>query len=96
MEVENYTVVQYGKESLTYTSGEEFYTTPSRAKQTLEKFGIAIIPKCLNQEECNQMNEGMWQTAEFLTSKLKKPLIRSQPETYSSIFELQPFAGGKE
>ena len=58
MEVENYTIVQYGKESLTYTSGEEFYTTPSGAKQTLEKFGIAIIPKCLNQEECNQMNEG--------------------------------------
>lgn len=96
MDVEDYTVVQYGEESLTYTSGKEFYTTPKRAKQTLEKFGIAIIPGCLNQEECNQMNKGMWQTAEFLTSKLKKPLIRSLPKTYSSIFELTPRAGGKE
>jgi len=94
MDVEDYTVVQYGEESLTYTSGKEFYTTPKRAKQTLEKFGIAIIPGCLNQEECNQMNKGMWQTAEFLTSKLKKPLIRSLPKTYSSIFELTPRAGG--
>jgi len=44
MDIENHTVVKYGKESLTYTSGKEFYTTPRRAKQSLEKCGTATIP----------------------------------------------------
>ena len=44
MDIENHTVVKYGKESLTYTSGKESYTTPRRAKQSLEKCGTATIP----------------------------------------------------
>ena len=39
------------------------------------------------------MNEGMWQTAEFLTSKTETPLNRSDPNTYESVYLLNPIRG---
>ena len=87
------TKIQYGKEILTYT-GEEFYTTPKGAKTMLEKFGIAIIPNVLTPEECKKMNEGMWKTAEHLTSKMEIPLERSEPSTHFSVAKLFPKDGG--
>ena len=75
-------------ETLTY-AGEQFHTSPEEAKETLEKYGIAIIPNRLTQEECKQMNEGMWKTAEYLTSKMDKPLNRSDPSTYDSVAKLE-------
>ena len=54
--------IELNGETLTY-AGEQFHTTPKEAKETLEKYGIAIIPNRLTPEECKQMNEGMWKTA---------------------------------
>ena len=87
------TIISLKNETLTYT-GNHFHTTPSGAKEMLEKYGIAIIPDRLNSEECQQMNEGMWQTAEYLTSKLSKPLKRSDPTTYETVFQLESEMGG--
>ena len=66
-----------GEETLTY-AGEEFHTTACGAKAMLDKFGIAIIPNVLTPEECSQMNDGMWSTAEHLSSKLDLP-VRNGP-----------------
>ena len=44
------TVISIKNETLTYT-GNQFHTTPSGAKEMLEKYGIAIIPDRLNSEE---------------------------------------------
>ena len=87
------TEIKYGEETLTF-AGEEFYTSPKGAKAMLEKYGLAIIPDRLTPEECQQMNEGMWNTAEYLTSKLSKPLKRSDPSTYYSVINLLPKDGG--
>ena len=59
-------------EKLNY-AGKQFYTTPKDVKALLEQKGIAIIPNVLDENECHQMNEGMWKTAEYLTSKLDNP-----------------------
>ena len=48
--------VRYGDQVLTYT-GEEFYTTVDGVKATLDKYGIAIIPGVLSEEECRQMDD---------------------------------------
>ena len=77
---------------LTY-AGEEFYTTSEGIRATLEKYGIAIIPNVLTEEECSKMNEGMWSTAEHVTSKMEVPVKRSDPSTYASLFELKPKDG---
>ena len=81
-----------GEETLTY-AGEEFHTTARGAKEMLDKFGVAIIPNVLTPEECSQMNDGMWSTAEHLTSKLDLPVRRSDPTTYASLLKLKPIDG---
>ena len=83
------TEVKYENQTLTY-AGEEFYTTPQGAKAMLEKYGLAIIPSILTEEECRKMNEGMWSTAEYLTSKMEVPVNRSDPSTYFSLVKLFP------
>ena len=75
-------------EKLNY-AGKQFYTTPKDVKALLEQKGIAIIPNVLNENECHQMNEGMWKTAKYLTSKLENPLIPSDPSTYDSLSFLE-------
>ena len=82
----------YGEETLTY-AGEEFHTTAPGVRAMLDKFGVAVIPNVLTAEECSQMNEGMWSTAEHLTSRLEVPLKRSDPATYGSLLQLKPKAG---
>ena len=79
-------------EKLTY-AGEEFYTNVQGVRATLEKYGIAIIPNVLSEEECIRMNEGMWSTVEHVTSKMEVPVQRSDPSTYASLFKLKPMDG---
>lgn len=88
------TEVVLKSEILTYT-GEQFHTVPKDAKAFLQKQGIAIIPNVLDENECHQMNEGMWQTVEYLTSKLQKPLVRSDSNTYDSLSFLEDEPPGK-
>ena len=62
-----------------------------------EYFGGSDVTneKVLNENECHQMNEGMWQTVEYLTSKLQKPLVRSDSNTYDSLSFLEDEPPGK-
>ena len=37
-----------------------YYTTKENLKQTLETYGVAIIPNVITNNECKQMTDGMW------------------------------------
>ena len=41
------------------------------------------------------LNEGMWQTVEYLTSKLQKPLVRTDSNSYDSLSCLEDEPPGK-
>ena len=41
---------------------ERYITTPENLKETLQEYGVAIIPGVLNPEECSQIASGMWDT----------------------------------
>ena len=87
-------VIKVNEEVLTYSSGKYLAKDEEKAKQKLIKYGVAILPGRLTKEECVRMNEGMWSTAEHLTKQLPTPLKRGEKESYRSLFELQPKAGG--
>ena len=37
------------------------YNTDSKGlKETLEKYGVAVIPSVLDEKECQAMKDGMW------------------------------------
>ena len=87
-------VIKVKNEILTYSSKKYLSKDEEEVKQKLTKYGVAILPDRLTEEECAKMNEGMWSTVEYLTKNLPTPVKRAEKETYRSLFELQPKSGG--
>ena len=56
----------------------------------VQKYGVAIVPNVLNEQEIVEMVDGMWTMLEYLTAKFPVPMHRDKPETYASIKYLRP------
>lgn len=69
---------------------ERYITTPDNLKQTLEEYGVAIIPSVLNEEECSQMASGMWDTLEDWTQHWETQITRDNPQSWKNIKHLFP------
>jgi len=69
---------------------ERYIATPDNVKEVLNYYGVAIIPNILNEEECNDMNNGMWETLEHITQTWTKPIKRDNPESWRGMQQLYP------
>jgi len=69
---------------------EKYISTNDNILEIISKYGVAIIPNILNEEECNNMNEGMWNTLELLTSKFEIPIDRNNKDTWTEMRKLYP------
>lgn len=65
-----------------------------QAIEIFKRKGIVILTGVLDQQECQEMRDGAWDTAEFLTKNLSIPVDRHKPETYTGLRFLQPHHGG--
>jgi len=72
---------------------KKFWTTKEDLKKTLEKFGVAVIPNILDEEETKKMNEGVWHCLEHITADLEFPMNRKDETTWRTYFELSPISG---
>lgn len=68
--------------------GEKYYTTSQGLKETLQKYGVAIIPNVLNSEECDAMKSGAWDYLENVTAKFDKPIKRDNPTSWGELSKL--------
>lgn len=59
-------------------------------KSVLGKYGVAVVPRVLNDSECAAMVNGMWETLEWITQYFEIPIDRANPETWRSFYELFP------
>ena len=69
---------------------ERYIATKDNVLEVLKKYGVAIIPNILNENECNEMNVGIWDTLETLTSNWEKPINRNDTETWKEMKKLYP------
>lgn len=69
---------------------EKYIASIEDVKIVLDTYGVAIIPNVLNEKECNEMNEGMWNTLEYLTSDWEKQINRNNPESWREMSKLYP------
>lgn len=67
-----------------------YETTLEKLPMTLNKYGVAIIPDILNDDECEQMKQGMWNYLEFITSNLPVPINRNNQQSWKSFRALYP------
>ena len=69
---------------------EKYIADVNTVKKVLDTYGVAIIPNVLNEDECANMNNGMWDTLEHLTSKFDKPINRNDETTWRELTKLYP------
>ena len=68
----------------------KYNTTQDNILKTLNKYGVAIIPSLLNETEINNMNNGMWDYLEYITSNFDSPINRNNKATWKSFYSLYP------
>ena len=61
--------------------------------ETLQEYGVAIIPNLLSEKECDDMFNGMWEYFEHITSKFDTPMKRDDESTWREFFKLYPMHG---
>lgn len=54
---------------------------------TLEKYGVAIIPNLLDNNEIKSLNDGIWNYLEYASSNLDVSIKRNKPNTWKTYFE---------
>lgn len=68
----------------------KYITTIDNLSNTLEQYGVAIIPNVLNKSECDNMKEGMWNYLEHITSQMDIPITRTNSNTWKTFKKLYP------
>lgn len=69
---------------------ERYLTNKDSVKETIEKYGVAIIPSILNEEECEHLVNGLWDYFEGLTQNWEIPINRNKKESWREIYKLMP------
>ena len=82
--------ITYTKDVYPYECEKYECSTVEEAKLKLNEYGVAIIKDILNQEECLNMQEGMWSFLETVTSKFPTPINRWDSKTWINMKELYP------
>lgn len=71
--------------------GEKYYCTKETLMETVEKYGVAIIPSVLSEDECLKMQEGMWSTLEHISKNFTEgPIKQENPESWRQFYSLFP------
>ena len=61
---------------------DKYQCTAATLRETLSKYGVAIVPEVLNQQECQQMVSGQWDFFEHITKNWTTPITRDNEEIY--------------
>jgi ectoine hydroxylase-related dioxygenase (phytanoyl-CoA dioxygenase family) len=62
-------------------------------KETIEKYGVAVVPNVLNEEECGNMVDGMWKYFEHISQDWETPVDRNNKDTWRGVYSLFPLHG---
>ena len=69
---------------------DKYICTPETAKETLEKYGVAIVPDILDDGECDKMLDGFWGFLEKISKTWDEPISRKDESTWRSFWRLFP------
>jgi|SRR5579863_8578785 len=73
---------------LTTYKYEEYVTDIDNLESKLRDKGVAIIPNLLNEEECKNMYDGMWEFLEHLTGQWDIPISRNNEKSWRQFSDL--------
>ena len=69
---------------------QTFFTDIFNVKDTIDQYGVAVIPNLLEPDEIEAFREGAWHTLEQLTSITETPVRRDDTSTWHGYKQLFP------
>ena len=69
---------------------ESYICTKETLMKTIEKYGVAIIPCVLNEDECKNMVNKIWDFFEYITQNWEVPINRDDKSTWCEFYKLYP------
>lgn len=69
---------------------KDYTTTLEKLSETLNLYGVAVIPDVLNKAEIDDMKKSMWIMLESLTSKFDVPIKEKNQKSWNSFYKLLP------
>lgn len=69
---------------------EKYVCTKETLKQTIDDYGVAIIPSVLDENECNIMITKIWDFFEYITQTWETPINRNNTNTWREFYKLYP------
>jgi len=69
---------------------EKYITSSDKLKDTINRYGVAIIPNVLDEQELENMRNGMWNYLEEVTQNFKIPMDRTNPKTWVQYLKMYP------
>ena len=69
---------------------EKYVTNKEKMRETLEEYGVAIIPNVLDEKECDNMLSGIWNYFEHISQKWETPINKKDEKSWRGFYELFP------
>ena len=69
---------------------DKYITTPDKIKETIAKYGVAIVQNVLDPPEVENMRTGMWSYLEHITQNFDKPINRNDSGSWVEYLKLYP------
>lgn len=69
---------------------EKYVCTKETLKNTIDMYGVAIIPNVLDENECNKMVNMIWNFFEHISQKWETPINRNDEKTWREFYKLYP------
>ena len=69
---------------------ERYICDKETLRETIETFGVAIIPNVLDEIECETMLNKIWDFLEHITQSWEIPIDRNKIETWNEFYKLYP------
>jgi hypothetical protein len=69
---------------------KKYETTPDNLKKTLNKYGVAIIPNVINELDCNNMVNEIWDYFESITKSSSNKILRNDKDSWRNFYNLYP------
>ena len=69
---------------------EKYIADKSNVKEVIEKYGVAIIPNVLNDKECQNFVNGIWDFFQCISKNWEKPINKNNENSWKEINKLFP------
>ena len=72
---------------------DKYKCSVDKIKEKLNEYGVAIIPNLLDDNECQEMNDNIWDFFEHISQNWKGnfyPINRNNKNSWNNLFHLNP------